>query len=596
MRGLIGWALTGVLFAGGLAEAQSRVSAPDNKHNLSVGATTAIRSTGMTEICIVCHTPHSAAPAAPLWNHTASGAAYTSYASTTQDAPVGAPGGSSKLCLSCHDGTVALGGTLSMGTLAMQGTASGGRLGGASVIGPDLRSSHPISFVPVVSAGLVSPPAGSAVKLDASGQVQCRTCHDPHTMDLDATTKKFLVMNNSASALCLACHTTPWWSSTPASHRISTTSYAAAQGAHTGYATVATNGCESCHRPHTAASPQRSLKAAEELTCGGTGTQCHSSTGIGRNLQAEFAKTYTHPTYSITPSAHDASEAPGSLTFPMPETTNTAARHAECPDCHNAHASAATPATAPKGSGKLAGVWGIDTAGVVVQPSGSPPSVKEYEICFRCHAGSANKPQVSGGPAPPYPNRVALQFDMRLLFDPAAASFHPVAAVGRNASVPSLVAPWTTASQIYCSDCHDNDTGPKAAPTPGTGPAGTHGSNIKHLLAGRYDMDLGSSTESATVYALCYKCHSRTSILANQSFPTHRMHIVDERSPCSLCHDPHGVAASQGNATNNSNLINFDKRFVTPSSSGILRFDDLGNRRGRCYLTCHGENHNPRSY
>ena len=58
----------------------------------------------------------------------------------------------------------------------------------------------------------------------------------------------------------------------------------------------------------------------------------------------------------------------------------------------------------------------------------------------------------------------------------------------------------------------------------------------------------------------------------------------------------HGASSTQGTSTNNSNLINFDKRFVTPSSSGILRFEDLGNRTGRCYLTCHGTNHNPFSY
>ena len=41
---------------------------------------------------------------------------------------------------------------------------------------------------------------------------------------------------------------------------------------------------------------------------------------------------------------------------------------------------------------------------------------------------------------------------------------------------------------------------------------------------------------------------------------------------------------------NNSNLIDFDKRFVTPGS------DDLGVRHGRCYLTGHGRDHNPSSY
>jgi hypothetical protein len=98
------------------------------------------------------------------------------------------------------------------------------------------------------------------------------------------------------------------------------------------------------------------------------------------------------------------------------------------------------------------------------------------------------------------------------------------------------------------------------------------------------------------VYALCYKCHDRTSILSDASFKEHSLHIEGQQAPCSLCHDPHGISSTQGNSTNNSYLINFDKRFVTPSSSGILRFDKTGTRTGRCYLTCHNKNHNPYTY
>jgi hypothetical protein len=150
-------------------------------------------------------------------------------------------------------------------------------------------------------------------------------------------------------------------------------------------------------------------------------------------------------------------------------------------------------------------------------------------------------------------------------------------------------------SVILCTDCHDNDTGPKA-PTPGTGPSGPHGSNYKHLLAGRYDMDNSSTTESAAAYALCYKCHDRSIVLSSASCREHSRHVSSERASCSICHDPHGVSAAQGTPTNNAHLINFDKRFVTPSSSGILRWEQTSTGRGRCYLTCHGENHNPQSY
>lgn len=576
--------------------AQVGVSSPLNKHNLSASGPGPVKAVALTEICVFCHTPHNAAPAVPLWNQSLSPAdTYQTYASTTLKAGLGLPTGSSKLCLACHDGTVALGNTVNGGQIAMRGLDAQNRLSGRSVIGTDLRNDHPISFAPVPGSSIVLPPSGSPVRLDSAGQVQCVSCHDAHRMDVDPTAQKFLVMSNAASALCMVCHNQPYWATGPSSHKTSTTAYTATQGAHTGYATVATNGCESCHVPHSATEAQRGLKAVEEATCGSGASQCHATSGVGRNIEVEFAKAYRHPTYSSTPSVHDPSESPASSTLPLPETSPVAPRHAECADCHNPHASYAATANRPKGSGMLAGVWGIDTNNSLSQPGGTPASVNEFEICYKCHGDSANKPQAGGGPAPPYPIRAAPQFNMRLMFDPANPSFHPVEARGVNASVPSLKPGWTTGSLVTCTDCHDNDQGPRA-PTPGTGPAGPHGSNYKHLLVARYDMDNGTNGESAAAYALCYKCHDRNSILNDASFPAHHTHVTDASSPCSLCHDPHGISGTQGNATNNSNLINFDRRFVTPSSSGILRFDDLGARRGRCYLTCHGRNHNPLSY
>ncbi len=593
IRRILGSVLFCVLAIPAPAPGQTGVSSPGNKHNLSVSGPGPVKALTTTEICVFCHTPHNANPAVPLWNQTLStGVTYVPYTSTTLKATVGLPTGSSKLCLACHDGTVAIGNTINNGRLSMAGVSAQGMLTGASALGTDLRHDHPISFAPVVGGQIINPPAGSPAKLDTVGQIQCRTCHDPHRMDIDATMKKFLVVNNSGSGLCLICHVQQYWATNPSTHKTSTKSYTAVQGAHTGYATVDTNGCESCHKPHTANSAPRVLKYVEEATCGGGGLQCHTSSGIGRNIEAEFAKTYTHPTYSMTPSVHDESESPTNTSHTLPETSPAAARHAECPDCHNAHASYAATAVAPKGSGKIAGVWGVDSNNALKLPSGTPPSVNEYEICYRCHADSANKPQPGGGPAGPYPVRVAVQFNMRLMFDPVNPSYHPIEAAGKNTKVPSLIAPWTTSSIMYCTDCHDNDQGPKA-PTPGTGPSGPHGSSIKHLLVARYDADAASIPESTATYALCYKCHSRSIVLSNASFSGHS-HTVGRGLPCSACHDPHGISSTQGNITNNKFLLNLDTRFLTPSS-GILRIDDLGAGSVRCYMVCHGENHNGRT-
>jgi len=144
------------------AAAQIDVTSAGNKHNLSVTGPGPVKSSTETEICVFCHTPHNANPAVPLWNQTLStGATYQPYASTTMKATVGLPTGSSKLCLACHDGTVAIGNTINNGRIAMQGVNALGMLTGPSALGTDLRRDHPISFVPVTSGAIVNPPAGS---------------------------------------------------------------------------------------------------------------------------------------------------------------------------------------------------------------------------------------------------------------------------------------------------------------------------------------------------------------------------------------------------------------------------------------------------
>ena len=72
-----------------------------------------------TEICVFCHTPHGANPTAtsalqaPLWNRSLSQSQYVLYDQVWSKSfegklNRGAPTGYSRLCLSCHDGTVAL--------------------------------------------------------------------------------------------------------------------------------------------------------------------------------------------------------------------------------------------------------------------------------------------------------------------------------------------------------------------------------------------------------------------------------------------------------------------------------------------------------
>ncbi len=163
------------------------------------------------EICVTCHTPHNADASvtdAPLWNHEVTGASFTPYTSSTLDATVGQPNGSSKLCLSCHDGTVAVDnfGGKTNGTEIISGD---------DLIGTDLSNDHPVSFtydaaLAGTDNGLNDPTStnsglGGTIDGDMlfSGQLQCASCHDVHN---GSGVAKLLVINNSGSNLCLTCH------------------------------------------------------------------------------------------------------------------------------------------------------------------------------------------------------------------------------------------------------------------------------------------------------------------------------------------------------------------------------------------------------
>lgn len=160
------------------------------------------------EICIVCHTPHNAisTTGAVLWNHTETSAVFTPYTSATLNATAGQPDGTSKLCLSCHDGTIAL---------EDFGGATGGTNFIASPLGSDLSNDHPISFIYDVALStadgeLYDPTTqtsglGSTISADLlfTGSLECASCHDVHN---SSGFSSLLRIDNAASALCLTCH------------------------------------------------------------------------------------------------------------------------------------------------------------------------------------------------------------------------------------------------------------------------------------------------------------------------------------------------------------------------------------------------------
>lgn len=558
-----------------------------NKHNLSATGPGTIKATSEGEVCVFCHVPHNAKTAAPLWNRDQPTTVYTPYTSSTRKitAP-GQPTGTSLMCLSCHDGTIALGKISSRTTnivLAAGKTHLTAAADPLSYIGTDLSDDHPVSFLysSVLSNTELRVPSG-AVKLDASGQMQCTACHSPH----DNANGKFLVVSNVKSALCTNCHNKSYWAGSD--HATSTKTW---NGTGTNPWThttnspqnVTNNACESCHRPHTAAGKKQLLNSAtEETNC----LVCHSGTVATstKNIATELAKTSHHGVASYL-NVHDAAEA-----------NLVATAHVECVDCHNPHSANATAGAANAGTavtipGSLSNVRGVDISGNPVSPV-----VAEYQICLRCHgSGTAKVPT-------PTTARVIVSNDKRAQFDTTNPSFHPVAAAGKSATVPSLLTGWTTGSRVKCTDCHNNNAGPYSTGTgitaSGTAPNGPHGSTNPALLERAYTKT-DNTTESAAAYAMCYKCHNRTLIIGTgtNSFKEHNKHIVSEKTPCNVCHDPHGVSSSAGGtALSNARLINFNTAIVTKSGTQAIRWERVGTAGGRCYLVCHGANHNPWTY
>jgi len=104
------------------------------KHNLSISGPGSVKSDSEDRVCVFCHTPHNALTNldgihVPLWNHSLSTVAtYTLPSSPTmRSTPQNPPDGDSRLCLSCHDGTVAIGSVVNSGaavsTISMVGPA-----------------------------------------------------------------------------------------------------------------------------------------------------------------------------------------------------------------------------------------------------------------------------------------------------------------------------------------------------------------------------------------------------------------------------------------------------------------------------------------
>jgi hypothetical protein len=185
------------------------------KHNLSVSGDGSIKSTSETRVCIFCHSSHNASSEGPLWNHkTTSSGKFQTYKRSTMVSNPEQPNGSTKLCLSCHDGTIAVGAIRGRAVpIPMKNVTVSGKIpvSRKSHIGTDLRGSHPVSVkfdqrVALTNKSLkwpISDPE-QAVGTDHNGYVQCTSCHDPHD---DSKSDKYPFWKKPTfSEVCKACH------------------------------------------------------------------------------------------------------------------------------------------------------------------------------------------------------------------------------------------------------------------------------------------------------------------------------------------------------------------------------------------------------
>jgi hypothetical protein len=298
-------------------------AAPDGSATPSGGTVPArdVKATSETQVCVFCHTPHEATSGivAPLWNRQLSGATYTPYSSGSMDADAAElaaqPGGSSKLCLSCHDGTMAIdkvnalngvkNATIPMNTpTPVKVPAGAATTGFTRNLGVDLSNDHPISFTYNAALanldGELRSPDGSLVGNRVVGatkpklplensQMQCSTCHDPHLRDKTTTNgnAKFLRMNRfqvtqpvggafsaTNDIICLACHDkggSAWAFSAHANSLVATQTYTPAAALQREFpSTVGTPananppvwqvGCLNCHDTHTVQGARRLLR------------------------------------------------------------------------------------------------------------------------------------------------------------------------------------------------------------------------------------------------------------------------------------------------------------------------------------------------
>jgi len=595
MRCLAWFAL---LFASVAASAQLQGSKPilNSPHDLTAGTQSS------ANICEFCHVPHTAKTTVGLWGHDITPSqTYSPYASSTytQGAVTMPAGSPSRMCLSCHDGTLGLSTTLASTTKTLSAEAN---------LGTNLSQDHPFGFDQWLANNNLRDElfsttpratANASVKL-WNGRIECTTCHEPHRPDIDRQRPAmFLSVDNAKGEMCRACHDfqkpapnelANWMSSSHAKSSVDGV-------ATTGYKTVGDGACMNCHATHKGGS-ERLLKLGEEKSC----FTCHAVSNASGRWQTAWVGNnlpkYMHPV--LNTNLHKPGEDLQS---------GAAQRHSECWDCHDSHGarSSGTP-TAPLAD-SMFGATGRDKNNMA---TGSASFV--YEVCFKCHADSVNKPQKPGYDAYGYsPVRQVDSHNVRLDFNSSVARHNVVQGLNPANNAAELAlrtnmlkldnspGALLSAQNIECGECHN---GINPSNDGGTGPNGPHISDYAHILERRYEMNVfpGAGAAVAPIpydsdptkgtYALCNKCHDVTGLLGTNGnsagpkdtvFGNHGRHVIGAGISCAVCHAPHGV--NSADVTRHKHSINLDTQLTGEEPSTHNWYIDTATRT--CYVSCH---------
>ncbi len=399
----------------------------NTRHNLSSSGPTerSVFTTQTTEICIFCHTPHGANPdsvsfGAPIWNRRLSAEVYTMYdqvwsKSFEGQLNTGQPTGFSRLCLSCHDGTIALsrlinppgsGGfvrfddatsTLQSFSMTYQNSQTSGCVGadcipiGAGVttgdtrlLGLDLRNDHAISFVfDSTLSSLIKDdelqlltnfpsgiPLGGGVSLTQTG------------VDADLTPLKRHVGTNPTladSVQCTSCHNP---------HQVDFPKFLRANRVQSDFSVSIGSGirpapgaipntaiiCVFCHdKPGV---PYGKSDGSTIANAGFDYTELDPVSGLPKGLSTHFTDPTLLKDGATDLAGTTADQISSSIINPTP--TQVAVRQRACLACHDPHTE--------QGSIRLLRAGADNSIDTTAYPSENSPTVAIEQTCYMCHS------------------------------------------------------------------------------------------------------------------------------------------------------------------------------------------------------------------